>query len=24
MDVWRPYAQWLGPLKRVLGDLAEI
>ena len=24
MDVWRPYAQWLGPLQRVLGDLADI
>lgn len=24
MDVWRPYAQWLDPLKRVLGDLADI
>jgi tetratricopeptide (TPR) repeat protein len=24
MEVWRPYAEWLDPLKRVLGDLAEI
>lgn len=23
MEVWRPYAQWLDPLKQVLGDLAE-
>ncbi len=23
MEVWRPYAQWLGPLKQALGDLAE-
>jgi tetratricopeptide (TPR) repeat protein len=23
MEVWRPYAQWLDPLRRVLGDLAE-
>ena len=23
MEVWRPYAQWLGPLREVLGDLAE-
>lgn len=22
MEVWRPYAQWLGPLKQVLGDHA--
>lgn len=24
MDIWRPYEQWLGPLRRVLGDLADI
>ncbi len=23
MDVWRPYAQWLGPLRDVLGPLAD-
>ena len=23
MEVWRPYAEWLGPLKQVLGELAE-
>jgi tetratricopeptide (TPR) repeat protein len=23
MEVWRPYAPWLDPLRRVLGDLAE-
>ena len=23
MEVWRPYAQWLEPLREVLGDLAE-
>lgn len=23
MEVWRPYAQWLDPLKDVLGDLAD-
>lgn len=23
MEVWRPYAQWLDPLRHVLGDLAE-
>ncbi|MFM7378830.1 MAG: tetratricopeptide repeat-containing sulfotransferase family protein [Erythrobacter sp.] len=22
MEVWRPYAQWLGPLEQVLGELA--
>lgn len=22
MEVWRPYAKWLGPLKQVLGELA--
>ena len=24
MEIWRPYSQWLGPLKRVLGELADI
>jgi hypothetical protein len=24
MEIWRPYSQWLGPLKRVLGELANI
>lgn len=24
MEVWRPYNEWLGPLKQVLGDLASI
>ncbi|MCZ8370159.1 MAG: sulfotransferase [Porphyrobacter sp.] len=24
MEVWRPYAQWLHPLKQVLGELADI
>lgn len=24
MEVWRPYAQWLGPLKQVLGELADV
>ncbi len=23
MEVWRPYAEWLGPLRDALGDLAE-
>lgn len=23
MEVWRPYAEWLGPLRNVLGELAE-
>lgn len=23
IDVWKPYAEWLGPLREVLGDLAE-
>lgn len=23
MEVWRPYAQWLDPLREVLGDLAD-
>lgn len=23
IDVWKPYAQWLDPLREVLGDLAE-
>lgn len=23
MEVWRPYSRWLGPLRAVLGDLAE-
>ena len=22
MEVWRPYAEWLGPLEQVLGELA--
>ena len=24
MEIWRPYAQWLDPLKQALGDLAEV
>jgi tetratricopeptide (TPR) repeat protein len=23
IDVWKPYSRWLGPLREVLGDLAE-
>lgn len=23
MDIWKPYSQWLGPLRQVLGELAE-
>ncbi len=23
LDIWRPYEQWLDPLRRVLGDLAD-
>jgi hypothetical protein len=23
MEVWRPYAQWLDPLRNVLGELAD-
>jgi tetratricopeptide (TPR) repeat protein len=24
MEVWRPYAEWLGPLREVLGPLSEV